>query len=441
MYLENVQRALFNFPWAITPNGMDLVAAVVQAHLEGKLSAEEIEARTSGVTYGSQYKNTQKQVAVVNLHGPVLSRATGMSALSGATDLRSFSSTMRALADDSDVGRIVLSIDSPGGQVQGLTEAGDAVRYARSKKEVLAVADGTMGSAAYWIGSQATRIIANADAVVGSIGVVAVIRDTSGVAEKAGVKVNVLRSAEFKALLQDGEPISDKALAEQSKLVDLFAEKFISAVSAGRNITLEQARSLATGKVWIGADAIAAGVADEVGTLQEAIDGKFSSQPFNSGSPAAALAGGNTMPLEALLAGLGLAADSSPAQVQAALDTLKQNAAATERMRIMAALGASEGKEVDLTQLKKLAADGEQYRADLLTRLHALTITLEGNTETGIAAADRAKRIFAGADIADISAEVQRLEAKRDAVFPDGQKSRQKDEQPDTKPTFRPVFR
>lgn len=106
------------------------------------------------------------------------------------------------------------------------------------------------------------------------------------------------------------------------------------------------------------------------------------------------------------------------------LDAAKQQATAAVEARqaaIQEALGVDNLNTDTLTGLKALAADGRQYRADLLDRLHAATVRVEGNNETGAAAADRAKRVFANADVRDILAEVTRLEAKD--VVPEGRQS------------------
>ena len=91
---------------------------------------------------------------------------------------------------DPAVKAIVLSIDSPGGTVDGTDNLANAIFAARGKKPIVALGDGTLASAAYWIASGADQIFASDNsAKIGSIGVVATHEDYSRAEENAGVKV------------------------------------------------------------------------------------------------------------------------------------------------------------------------------------------------------------------------------------------------------------
>lgn len=139
------------------------------------------------------------------------------------------------------------------------------------------------------------------------------------------------------------------------------------------------------------------------------------------------------MPPE-VLAMLGLSADATPEQIGAAIEKQKRAAAQTERANMLAALGLSETPEqpADLAAVKRQAADGAKYREDQLDRLHALTITVEGNDERGIAAADDAREVYGAQSLERISGQITRLEARRDSL-PSGPLSQSK--QADAAPT------
>ena len=99
------------------------------------------------------------------------------------------------------------------------------------------------------------------------------------------------------------------------------------------------------------------------------------------------------MPPE-VLAMLGLSAEATPEQIQAAIQEQRKTAAATERTNMLAALGLSEepGKPADLQAVAAQAKDGVAYREAQLDRLHALTITMEGNDEAGVESRRRCPR-------------------------------------------------
>ena len=79
--------------------------------------------------------------------------------------------TVTALANDPEVGTVIVDIDSPGGLVTGTPEAGDAIFAARSGAQVVALINPLAASAAYWLASQAAEVVAVPSADVGSIGV------------------------------------------------------------------------------------------------------------------------------------------------------------------------------------------------------------------------------------------------------------------------------
>lgn len=179
---------------------------------------------------------------------------------------------LRAMAADKDVEAGFLLIDSGGGTLAGTEELGEEVRRFASMKPIAAHADDLMASAALWIGAQASRVTANPTAMVGSIGAVSVVYDTSGKAEADGIKVHVLASRGAEALKgggTPGAPITDEHLAHWQGLVDATNEHFLSALAAGRAMPLERVRELATGRVWMAEEARTLGLIDAVETAEQ----------------------------------------------------------------------------------------------------------------------------------------------------------------------------
>lgn len=120
----------------------------------------------------------------------------------------------------------------------------------------------------------------------------------------------------------------------------------------------------------------------------------------------------------------------------------EQRGAQNERERLAAAAGLKPAEletPVELQRLSAEAGDGRTYREDLLERLERVTLTIEGNQEAGQKAAERIKKVFKAADIADIREEVERLEARRDALVPDGQRSAENAKEGDEEPRKAPA--
>lgn len=186
-----------------------------------------------------------------------------------ATSTVALRSAVERAAADKGVEAIALRIDSPGGQVGGTLEAGDAIFAAAKSKRVCAFVEGMAASAAYWLASQANEISSTEDSYVGSIGVYQVWEDDSEAAAKAGVKVHVVRSGELKGMGEPGSPITDAQLAMAQELVDGLCKMFVSAVSRGRGRAEGADKdtdysALATGQVWLAKDAKKQGLVDRI---------------------------------------------------------------------------------------------------------------------------------------------------------------------------------
>lgn len=180
---------------------------------------------------------------------------------------------IRQAAADPAVGSILLVIDSPGGYVAGTDDLARDVAAANEVKPVVAFIEDLGASAAYWVASQASKVYANSTAQVGSIGVFAVIEDTSKAAEVAGVTVHVLSTGPLKGAGVDGAPVTPEHLAAWQTEIDDTMAHFAAAVRKGRNMPAKAFAEVATGGTWIAAKAKDLGLIDGVRTLDATVAG------------------------------------------------------------------------------------------------------------------------------------------------------------------------
>lgn len=189
------------------------------------------------------------------------------------TDLFGFDQTppgaieaaVRAADQDERVGRILLDVNSPGGNVAGIPAAARAVAEARKPTEARIA--GVGASAAYWIASQADSIAATPESLVGSIGVMVAIYDESAAAEKAGVKVKVIGSGALKGAGTPGTEVTDEQTKVLQENVDAVAAEFVGAVARGRGVSEARVQEWASGRTW------AARTADSLGLIDRVDDG------------------------------------------------------------------------------------------------------------------------------------------------------------------------
>ncbi len=177
---------------------------------------------------------------------------------------------LREAADDPLVDAIVLRVNSPGGTPAAAQEIIGDLEYAKTKKPVV-VSMGDMGtSAAYYVSAHADRIYANPDTFTAGVGVIWKFSDISRWMEREGYNVSTIKSGTKKDMGSTSRPLStDEEEYAQQIVTDSF-ENFIADVTTQRVI----ARSdIEDGRVIRGADAVKINVIDELGNLNDAIDG------------------------------------------------------------------------------------------------------------------------------------------------------------------------
>ena len=237
----------------ITGPGFDLAL-----HLRTEGAAVQASASTAR---GYTTAGVEGNVAVVAIRGAMMKHQTSMS--EGASTVLA-RRAIRAAVADKTIDGILLLIDSPGGTVSGTHDLAKEVAAANKQKPVVAYIEDLGASAAYWVASQASKIYANATALIGSIGTFAVLYDFSEQADKLGVKVHVVRAGEFKGMGTEGTEITDEQLAYWQGIVGDLNNHFLVGVAVGRKLPLSKVTEMADGRVHVGSQAQALGLIDGV---------------------------------------------------------------------------------------------------------------------------------------------------------------------------------
>ena len=282
--LEHLFRFVANTPWAITPEILAVITDLISYRMAGyRLSDEELEERIGrelGVPYyaeslearaGGRGSGASGAVALLSLYGVIAPRASMVDSVSGpsGTGLDEFSSLLQSAVDDPEVGSIVIDVNSPGGTVDMVPETAERIRRARESKPIYAVANTQAGSAAYWLASQATELVASMSAEVGSIGVYMAHQDLSGELEQKGRKVTLLSAGKYKTEGNPFQALSDEARASFQSSVDEFYGMFVDAVAKGRGVKSSAVRDgYGEGRMLSAKRALAAGMIDRIDTLE-----------------------------------------------------------------------------------------------------------------------------------------------------------------------------
>jgi signal peptide peptidase SppA len=202
---------------------------------------------------------------------------------------------IRAARADERVEAIFLRVDSPGGYVDGCFDLADEIAAGNAKaggKPVWVHARMSC-SAAYALSAAADRIVAAAEADVGSIGVLVLHVDVSGLYAEHGIKIEAIQSAPRKTDGAEWKALSDDARSHLQGVVDQIARRFSATVTAGRGISTEAIAALQAR--WFLAqhdDATQSGLAlklvDEIASEQAAFAALTTS--LSSGAPSPTLA-------------------------------------------------------------------------------------------------------------------------------------------------------
>jgi signal peptide peptidase SppA len=312
-----------------------------------------------GMGGGSDPFERDGDMAVVGVSGPLAQRAWSCWMFSG-DGYDAIVARAGAAFRDRDTRGVVLRLDSPGGEVSGCFEAVRTLRaMARdSGKPLVAYVDEMACSAAYALACAADEVVLPDTGLVGSIGVIMTVESYAEQLAAEGVSVALITSGAAKA---DGHPavaLSDDARARLQADVDQLAQVFAAEVAAGRPALTAKAALGLDARVLIGPSAVAAGLADHVGSFSVALE-RARSLASRSTPTGATRATGRTMPLLALL-GVATEADAVTA-VQALTNLRAQVRAATGADSDDAALGTVAAWKRDAAAAAELR---EQMEAD-----------------------------------------------------------------------------
>jgi ClpP class serine protease len=216
---------------------------------------------------GAQAAYRRGSVAIVPVIGPIVRYGSMFSSMSGgASSVGATALDFNLALADPDVTAIVLHVDSPGGETNGIAELADMIYDARTQKRIVAYVSDLGASAGYWIASAAHEVIAAETAALGSIGVVAAVRDPS---KSGGDEIEIVSGVSPKKRV---DVRTKEGRQEIQTLVDRLATVFVSTVARNRDVDPETVTAdYGQGGLLVGQDAVDAGLADRLGSFESVI--------------------------------------------------------------------------------------------------------------------------------------------------------------------------
>jgi signal peptide peptidase SppA len=260
-------EAALNAVWAMEEGALEtLLSVAARENLD--VTPEALEAYRAKTLESADRATVRDGVAIIDVRGSLFKRANFFTAISGATSYDTLRRDFQAALDDRTVNSILLNIDSPGGEASGTAELAQAIYGARGKKPVTAYVGGMGASAAYWIASAADKIVVDPTALLGSIGVQMGMR-VSG-EPKDGSKA--YRFVSSQSPDKNAGPETEAGAKGIQKMVDAMAQVFVENVARNRGVDTETVlNNFGKGGIFVGKDAVEAGLADSLGNFESVL--------------------------------------------------------------------------------------------------------------------------------------------------------------------------
>lgn len=239
-------------------------------------------AGLSGNNDSSDYEFTSDYIGVLQIHGT-------MSSSDGEEyNQKWLLKRISYMKDDPFNRGLILSINTPGGEVYAIDELYFAIKSYEEEtgRPVYTYMENMCASGGYYTAAATEKIYANRNCWTGSIGVtIGTIYDISEFLEEHGIKTVTITSGDNKAMGSYVNPLTDEQKAIYQSLVDEAYEQFTGIVAEGRDMDIDKVKKLADGRIYTAKQAQENGLIDEIGTIDECIADMQKKYELESATP------------------------------------------------------------------------------------------------------------------------------------------------------------
>ncbi|MFB9058172.1 signal peptide peptidase SppA [Mariniflexile ostreae] len=211
---------------------------------------------------------SQNEIAVIFAEGEIVYGDGDVNVIGQGTMRESF----KKAREDDKIKAIVLRINSPGGSALASELIWREIELTKTLKPVIVSMGDLAASGGYYIACNADRIIAEPTTITGSIGVFGMLPNAKGLADKWGINAEQVVTNKNAVTYSVFEPLNESQhdFIKES-IVDIY-ELFTNRVAVGRNMSQDDVKNIAEGRVWTGVDALENGLVDELGGLDLALE-------------------------------------------------------------------------------------------------------------------------------------------------------------------------
>lgn len=238
--------------------------------LSGRTRGENIRA-VSINDYAKNNSDTgegKDKVAVIYANGEI----NGGEGSDNQIGSERISRAIRKARLDDDIKAVVLRVNSPGGSALASDVIWREVVLTRKEKPVIASFGDVAASGGYYIGCAADSIFVQPNTITGSIGVFGIIPNFQNLmTNKLGITFDGVKTGKYADIMATNRPMTaGERFIIQNELNRIYSG-FVSRVADGRKKSKAYIDSIGGGHVWIGTDAVQIGLADRIGSFNDAI--------------------------------------------------------------------------------------------------------------------------------------------------------------------------
>jgi protease IV len=242
----------------------------VETDLSELLAATELPFTEEIVQEG----NEMKKIAVLDVEGVIQDTNSAESFFQSAGyNHQGFMKKLEYIKEDDSVKGIILKVNSPGGGVVESAEIHDKlIEIQKETKKPVYVSMGSMAaSGGYYISAGAKKIFASEETLTGSLGVIMQGINYEGLADKYGVDFVTIKSGQYKDIMSPTRQMTEDERQILQSMIDNSYEGFVKVISEGRNMTTEQVKEIADGRIYDGRQAKELNLIDDFGYLEDVI--------------------------------------------------------------------------------------------------------------------------------------------------------------------------
>lgn len=278
-FLPLLADRVLNRPLLLHPDKAGMILGVLEGRIT--LGSAEVETKPEASRFIGKHRRpdgkgrlsrAEGPTALITIDGSLVNRGAWLEVNSGLTSYEGIAAQVRDAGADDTITNVILDINSYGGEATGMAALAALIRGVRARKHVVAVINDVAASAGYGLASAAHEIVVSPTSLVGSIGVILIHLDRSAEMEAKGIRPTLIHAGAHKVDGNPFEPLPDAVRADLQREAEAFRTQFVDIVAAGRGSRLTAAAALATeARTFIGREAVAAGLADRMASLDEVL--------------------------------------------------------------------------------------------------------------------------------------------------------------------------